>query len=118
MSIKNPSTSERPRSHEWIDQRSLSFDQAIAQMLRENPDLLDRARTTLARWVEQRRPSVQTVLLEWQEILSNWPLEKIMDFLTSTDERACRLRQSSPFCGILSPEARLAILREYESRRT
>ena len=37
--------------------------------------------------------------------------------LASSDENTRRLRQSSPFCGILSPEERLAILKEYESRR-
>jgi hypothetical protein len=54
-------------------------------------------------------------LIEWQEILENWPLEKVLGLLTSFDEEARRLRQSSPFCGILSQEERLAIFKEYEA---
>lgn len=105
------------RSHEWIDERSLALDRAIAQKLRTEPDLVDRARRTLDRWVEQRQPAVPSVLLEWHEILAQWPLARILDLLTSADENPRRLRQSSPFCGILSPQERLAILRDYESRR-
>jgi hypothetical protein len=105
------------RSHEWIDARSLALDLAVAGKLRAEPDLLDRARRTLDRWLEQRRPAVPAVLLEWHEILTRWPLGRILDLLTSSDETPRRLRQSSPFCGILSPEERLAIFKEYESRR-
>jgi hypothetical protein len=105
------------RSHEWIDDRSLALDRAIADKLRAKPALVDQARRTLDRWVEQRRPAVPSVLLEWQEILAHWPLPRILDLLASDEENPRRLRQSSPFCGILSDEERLAILREYESRR-
>ncbi len=105
------------RSHEWIDQRSLALDRAIAERLRAEPRLLDRARKTLDHWLEQRRPVVPFVLLEWQEILVQWPIERILELLTSADEDARRLRQSSPFCGILSAAERLAILKDYESRR-
>jgi hypothetical protein len=105
------------RSHEWIDARSLALDRTVADKLRAEPGLLDRARRTLDRWLEQRQPAVPAVLLEWHEILTRWPLESILDLLTSPEETPRRLRQSSPFCGILSPEERLAILKEYGSRR-
>ena len=105
------------RTHEWIDQRSLAFDRAIAEKLRTDPSLLARAQRTLERWLQQRRSAAPSVLVEWHDILVGWPLERILDLLTSADEHARRLRQSSPFCGILTPEERLAILKEYESRR-
>jgi len=105
------------RSHEWIDARSLALDRAVADKLSAEPGLLDRARRTLARWVEQRQPAVPSVLLEWHEILTGWPQERILELLTSPEKTPQRLRQSNPFCGILSPEERLAILKEYESRR-
>ncbi len=104
------------RSHEWIDQRSLALDEAVARKLREQPALLDRARATLNRWLQQRQPNVPQVLIEWREILSAWPFERILTLLTRSDEDARRLRQSSPFCGILSPEERLSILKTYETR--
>ena len=112
-----PEPPKRTRSHEWIDRRSLALDRAIAQRLREQPKLFHRVKSTLERWIRQRQASVPPVLLEWQEILDNWPLEKVLELLNSSDERARRLRQSSPFCGILSPEERLAVFMEYESLR-
>ena len=105
------------RSHQWIDERSLALDRQIAAKLRANPSLLGRARATLDRWLAQRPSAVPSVLREWQEILARCPLERILELLVNSDENTRRLRQSSPFCGILSPEERLAILKDYESRR-
>lgn len=67
----------RSRSHEWIDQRSLAMERAVAQKLRSEPDLLLRAKNILERWIQQQQPDVPLVLLEWRDILDNWPLEKI-----------------------------------------
>ncbi len=105
------------RSHEWIDQRSLAFDRAIAAKLQVDPSLLERARATLKRWLNQRQPTPPQVLLEWQQILETWPADQILQLLVDSSQHARRLRQSSPFCGILSSEERLGILKDYESRR-
>jgi hypothetical protein len=86
-------------------------------MLQQKPELLGKAKTTLARWIQQREPDVPAVLGEWQNILETWPLEKILELLRSPEEDARRLRQSSPFCGFLTPEKRLAIFKEYEAIR-
>jgi hypothetical protein len=105
------------RSHDWIDQRSLALDLLIAERLAAQPELLERARQTLERWIGQRRPDPPAVFLEWRGILRR-PLSDILDLLRSDSEDARRLRQSSPFCGILSQEERLKVLREYETPRT
>lgn len=93
------------------------MDRAIAEKLRAQPGLLGRARITLERWLQHREPAAPPVLREWHEILAHWPLDRILAVLTGADETARRLRQSSPFCGILTPRERWAILKEYESRR-
>ena len=77
--------------------------------------MIERAKTTLEGWIQARQPAVPRVLLEWREILDHGPLERVLELLTSAEEEARRLRQSSPFCGILTPEERLAIFKEYES---
>jgi hypothetical protein len=41
-----------------------------------------------------------------------------MAVLTGTDERATRLRQSSPFAGLLSVAERTAIIREFQRRES
>ena len=105
------------RSHEWIDQRSLALDRAIAQKLLRQPELLQCAKKTLQNWIKQRQPEVPPVMLEWQEILDSWPLEKILGFLKSSEQEPTRLRQSSPFCGILTQNERAEIFQKYESLR-
>ena len=106
------------RSHKWIDQRSLALDLLIAEKIAARPELLQQAVQTLECWIAQRQPSPPAVLLEWREVLRECSLTDLLDFLRSDKEKACRLRQSSPFCGILSDEERLAVFREYEAART
>jgi hypothetical protein len=105
------------RTHDWIDERSLALDRQIAEKLRAQPALLERAHATLDRWIAQSQAGVPAVLLEWQDCLARLSFEDLLALLTSGDERARRLRQSSPFCGILSPEERLEVFKEYETRR-
>ena len=100
-------------SHEWIDRRSLAMGKAIAAKLRVQPSLLQIAKDNLDRWMADMEPEVPLVLREWDSIVTQWPLEKILDILTSYDEEARRLRQSNPFPGVLTQEERLAIFREY-----
>jgi len=103
------------RSHEWIDRRSLALDRLIADKIEAQPDLLKRAVETLERWIAQRHPAPPPVLLEWREILRQATLTEILALLRSNSDEARRLRQSSPFCGILSPEERLALFGQYEA---
>jgi hypothetical protein len=105
------------RDHRLIHERSLAFDRLTAAKLAENPALIDRARATLGRWMAAASPRVQPVLLEWQQLLDGPPAELMAD-LTGTDERAARLRQSSPFAGLLSAAERTAILREFQRRES
>jgi len=95
--------------HSAIDARSLEMDRLIARRLRENPAVLDKARSVLAKWMASGDASVRPVFAEWHAIL-NGPISGVFAALEGEDERSVRLRQSSPFCGILSPAERTAIL--------
>jgi hypothetical protein len=70
---------------------------------------LARAKATCQRWFEQRPlPAFR----EWLEILGR-PWEEIRALLLDESELGQRLRQSDPFCGILSPQERWEIYRTY-----
>jgi hypothetical protein len=47
---------------------------------------------------------------EWLDILETYSIRRLTQFLTSTGERANRLRQSNPIFAILSAEERNRIL--------
>jgi hypothetical protein len=44
------------------------------------------------------------------------PLPEVISVLLSTDQRATRLRQSSPFAGLLSVSERTEILKRFPTR--
>jgi hypothetical protein len=91
-------------NHSEIDQVSLEMARRVAERVRRNPELLEMARANLARWSRQNA-SVGSLLrcyAEWEEILAR-PVGEICDLLCSEAEDAQRLRQNSPFAGVLSP---------------
>jgi hypothetical protein len=103
------------KDHRLIDERSLAFHRLIAARLRGQPALVEKARGNLARWLETCSTRARPALLEWQHLLDG-PFDELLVLLEATDERATRLRQSSPFCGILTEEERLRIIREFYAR--
>jgi hypothetical protein len=97
--------SEVYSDHRIHEARSLAMHCQIAQKITKNPRLIDVARRNLARWAARGAEPVPCYIREWQEILdAPWP--QVAAFITSFDERAVRLRQSSPFAGILTPQER------------
>ena len=97
------------------DRRSLALHDAVAAKLEAQPELLDVARANLQRWL---RLNPAPALHEWAHLLDSLSVPALVGLLRSGDERATRLRQSSPFAGFLTAQERQAILNDYESRRT
>lgn len=91
------------------------MDQSTAQKLMANPALLERAVANLDRWLKTCSPGVRPVLMEWQALLQQ-PLPEVISVLLSTDPRATRLRQSSPFAGLLTVSERTDILKRLSTR--
>jgi hypothetical protein len=98
-------------THQQIDERSLALARAIAHKIDSDPSRagLARAKATCQRWLA-RRPL--PVFREWLEILQ-CPWEDVRARLLDDSERGRRLRQSDPFCGILTPQERWHIYRAH-----
>lgn len=105
------------KDHRLIDERSLAFSHLIAEKLRADPAIIRHARGNLERWLRDCSERSRPALLEWRELLDG-PVDEVLAFLISPEERAVRLRQSSPFAGALTPEERFAILREFQTRES
>lgn len=103
------------RSHEWIDARSRALHEAVAARLEADPGQLEVARANLRRWLAR---DTSPALKEWEALLDRTPLAELVALLRSSSDDAARLRQSSPFAGLLAPEERRAILNAHESPRT
>lgn len=90
-------------SHELTDAVSLELGRCVAARLRECPELLRIAHENLARWscLNADALSLLRCYAEWQNILQR-PLEEICEVLSSDGEESQRLRQNSPFAGVLT----------------
>jgi len=92
-------------SHESTDRISLELACCVAARLRQDPSLLQIGRDNLQRWkrLNASAPSLLECYSEWEKILER-PLEEICAILCSDSEESQRLRQNSPFAGLLSAQ--------------
>lgn len=98
--------------HQKIELRSIAFHRLVAERLLQNPSLLDVARENLRRWNDKGGRS-SPYFAQWKEIL-DLPPEKVAEIIVSEEPQMVELRQSTPFCGILSPRERWQV---YEAFR-
>jgi len=99
------------KSHFEIDQRSLALARAVAAEIDHDPERrgLQKARGTCLRWF---RNYPAPAVAEWLDIL-NQQWDDVRAVLLNEDELGQRLRQSSPFCGIISSKTRWNIYRRF-----
>jgi hypothetical protein len=93
-------------SHAAIDRRNAKRDRLVAGRLRHDRRILRQARTNLRRWMARDGKHVRPVFAEWRRILEYLSASELADFLISDTPLARRLRQSSPFMGLLPPSGR------------
>jgi hypothetical protein len=98
--------------HQRLDARSLALHCCIARKLLLDPSLVVQVKNTLERWREQTAPPVPKYFSEWAQILKK-PVPEIAAFLASMSETAVRLRQSSPFTGVLTADEREKIFEAF-----
>jgi hypothetical protein len=91
-------------NHELQDNISLEIARRVAARLRTSPELLSVARGNLDRWsrLNADAPALLRCYAEWRLILER-PIEDICHVLCAETEEGQRLRQNSPFAGVLSP---------------
>jgi antitoxin Xre/MbcA/ParS-like protein len=94
-------------SHLFSDALSLSLHAVVARKILHDPSILERARSTLERWLSNQQPAPKP-FIEWRRILTGTPQEIAAVALSMTEE-ATRLRSSSPLGCLLKSEERSAV---------
>ena len=91
-------------NHELHDAISLELARRVAARLRASPEALSIARENLDRWSRRNAGSISLMRCysEWRDILGR-PVEEICEQLCAETDEGQRLRQNSPFAGVLSP---------------
>lgn len=92
-------------SHAYQDRVSLEMGRIIAAELPNRPEWIAKARENLARWTRLNAGAASLVRCydEWKALL-DLPVEQVCGILTAETGEGQRLRQNSPFAGVLSPQ--------------
>ena len=90
--------------HELQDRVSLEMARRVAAELPRRPEWVAMARANLDRWdaVNKNSPSLLRCNAEWRAILER-PIVNVVAILTAETDEGQRLRQNSPFVGMLTP---------------
>jgi hypothetical protein len=97
--------------HKTIDQLNLEYHRLIAKKLREQPSLFDKVVEELRITIGEFNPidAHPAGCEEWLELLENQSKSVILNLMCDPNENSTRLRQSSPFGGIMTQEERTEI---------
>lgn len=94
--------------HRRLELRSLAMHTLIARKLARDPELLNVARNNLRHWGDRWGRGAPLWHKEWNVILKR-PWREVAALITELSPLATRLRQSSPFAGVLTQEERKRI---------
>lgn len=97
-------------SHRLAEERSLALHRAIAERVRDDPAVLERARARVKRWLDTGEVARHWAE-EWDAVLSR-STDDICGWLVDESEHARAMRQVTPFAGVIDPRTRWRIWRE------
>lgn len=101
---------EKPLMHKEKDLRLRILSSELSKAIEQDTSLLRRAKDHLNRLLKEDQGTANRDIEEWRDILANYSTQRLSRFLTSSSERAIRLRQSNPFFAILNDEERAHLI--------
>lgn len=102
-----------PLTHEEKDQRMLELSRKLAEAIEHDTSLVRRAKEHVQRMLKNDHGSATKDIEEWRDILESYSIRRLSRFLTTTGERANRLRQSNPIFAILNSDERSRLLSRF-----
>lgn len=103
-------------THSSREARSLAISRGIADMIRQDPTLISRAKRHLNRLMHGDLGTATKDVAEWRQLLETYSTERVRQLLVSQTSRANRLRQTSPFFAVLTADERDRILESLEGQ--
>lgn len=90
------------RVHADHDAGARLLGEEVAEALKRDPSLVQRARAYVERRWRDASPAERKELDEWRRILRSTSPTRLRRILTDSGQRSTRLRQTLPFLGVLS----------------
>ena len=107
---------KKPLTHGERDRRLRALSRKLAEVIEQDTSLVRRAKEHIDRLLKEDQGAAARDIREWRDILEMYPVQRLSRFLTSSSERANRLRQSNPFFAILDPEEQARLLNGLEDK--
>ena len=99
-------------SHEKQDKRLTEICRIIGKIINEDRSIIERAEQHTKLILKGKSDSARGDIEEWRDILQNFSSRRLVQFLSSEEDRAVRLRQSCPFLAVLSAKEKKRVLEE------
>ena len=107
---------KKPLTHREKDRRLHMLSRKLAKAIEQNASLIRRAKEHIDRLVKEDQGTATRDLMEWRDILDMYSMQRLSRFLTSSSERANRLRQSNPLFAILTLDERAQLVNDLEDK--
>lgn len=104
--VNSPSSRKKPATHRDKDRWHKEISQNLAKAIESDSSLIRRAKEHVERLIGENQGMANRDLMEWLDILQMYSTNRLTKFITSSSERAERLRQSNPFLAVLTAEER------------
>lgn len=105
------------QTHADSVERSWRTAQVIAEMMKSDPSLARRALQHTNMLLHEGQGTANSDLGEWRQLLETYSGGRLRDLLISRSSRADRLRRSSPFFAVLTPDERDRVMEQIEGKR-
>jgi hypothetical protein len=100
--------------HELAAERSRALHLAVAERIRADPTVLQKARSRVRAWLSDGAVA-RSYALAWRDLLEG-PADGLLTALGENSQRMHDLRQVSPFAGVLDARTRWRIHAEARGR--
>lgn len=101
-------------AHREQDLRSMALHEEAVRLIKRQPQLVDQAKSVLARWItDQPRSRSMSLWREWEAIMADRRWRKVL----SSTAHAQQLRQASPLAVLVPEESRQRILEQVAALR-
>ena len=93
-------------THRQKDDQLKLMSRKLADIIQQDASIVRRAKDHIDRLLKEDQGAAYGDLMEWRNILDTYSIQRLVRFVTSSSERAKRLRQSNPFFAILNTDER------------
>lgn len=107
---------KHPPTHTEKDQQLYKMSCTLAKAIEQDASLVQRAKEYINGLLKADPGMASRDLREWRDILEMYSIQRLSRFITSSSDRAVRLRQSNPFLAILNPEEQILIINGSEEK--